>query len=100
MYHLEMERQMSNAKSVITPTLLELFDNNKSLRLLPQVQVNNHSTPDRSMITLGNKHPRHRPPLNSDATTINIAPTEYVPETSSETLSMMALKFTILLKPT
>jgi hypothetical protein len=104
MYHLKMERQMSNTKSVRTPTLPELFDDNKSLWLLPQVQannqVNNRSTPDRLMTTPGNKHLRHRPPLSSDATTINIAPTEYVPETSSETLSVMALRFTILLKPT
>jgi hypothetical protein len=93
MYHLKMERQMSNAKSVRTPTLPELFDDNKSLRLLPHVQVNNQvnnrSTPDRSMITPGNKHLWHRPPLSSDATTINIAP-----------LSVVALKFTIILKPT
>jgi hypothetical protein len=78
---------------VRTPTLPELFDDNKSLRLLPHVQVNNQvnnrSTPDRSMITPGNKHLWHRPPLSSDATTINIAP-----------LSVVALKFTIIIKPT
>jgi hypothetical protein len=104
MYHPKMERQISSAKSVRTPTLPELFDDNKSLQLLPQVhvnnQVNNCSTSDRSMTTRGNKHLRHQPPLSSDTTTINIAPTEYVPETSLETLSVMALKFTILLKPT
>jgi hypothetical protein len=100
MYHLKMERQMNNAKSVRTPTLPELFDDNKSLMLLPQVQVSNHSTPDMSMTTPGNKHLRHRLPLSSDATTINIAPTDYVPETSSGTLSVMVLKFTTLLKPT
>jgi hypothetical protein len=81
-----------------------LFKTNKSLLLLPQVQVNNQdnnrSTPDKSMTTLCNKHMRHRLPLISDATTINITPTIYVLETSLETLSVMALKFTILLKPT
>jgi hypothetical protein len=46
MYHLKMERQMSNAKSVRTPTLPELFDDNKSSRLLLQVQVNIRSTLD------------------------------------------------------
>jgi hypothetical protein len=79
MYHLKMERNMSNAKSVRTPTLPELFDDNKSSRLLLQVQVNIRSTPDMSMTMPGNKHLRHQPPLSSDATTINIAPTEYVP---------------------
>jgi hypothetical protein len=67
---------MNNAKSARTPTLLELFDDNKSLLLLPQVQVNNRSTPDGSTTTPGNKHLRHRLPLSSDATTINIAPTD------------------------
>jgi hypothetical protein len=67
---------MNNAKSARTPTLLELFDDNKSLLLVPQVQVNNRSTPDRSTTTPGNKHLRHRLPLSSDATTINIARTD------------------------
>jgi hypothetical protein len=35
-----MERQMNNARSARTPTLPELFDNNKSLPLLSQSQVN------------------------------------------------------------
>jgi hypothetical protein len=104
MYHPKMESQMNNTKSATMPMLLELFDDNKSLLLLPQVQVNNQvnnrSTPDRSMTTSGIKNLRHQLPLSSDATTINIAPTKYVLETSSETLSVMALKFTILLKPT
>jgi hypothetical protein len=67
---------MNNAKSARTPTLLELFDDNKSLLLLPQVQVNNRSTPDGSTTAPDNKHLRHRLPLSSDATTINIAPTD------------------------
>jgi hypothetical protein len=95
---------MSNDKSVRTPTLPELFDDNRSLLLLPQAQANNqvnsHLTPVKSTTMLGNKHLRHQLPLSSDAMTINIAPTEYVPETSSETLSVMALKFTTLLKLT
>jgi hypothetical protein len=48
----------------------------------------------------GDKHMRHRLPLSSDATALNIALTDYVLETSSGTLSVMALKFTTLLKPT
>jgi hypothetical protein len=60
MYHLKMERQMNNAKGARTPTLLELFDDNKSLLLLPQVQVNNRLTLDRSTTTPGNKHLWHR----------------------------------------
>jgi hypothetical protein len=41
MYHLKLERQMNNARSARTPTQPELFDDNKSLPLLFQVQVNN-----------------------------------------------------------
>jgi hypothetical protein len=36
-----MERQMNSAKSARTPTLPELFDDNKNSLLLPQVQDNN-----------------------------------------------------------
>jgi hypothetical protein len=104
MYHLKMEKQMSNAKSVRTPMLLELSDDNKRSLLLPQVQannqVNNRSTPDRSTTTPGNKHLRHRLPLSSDATMIHLAPTEYVQDTSSGSSSATALKFTTLHKPT
>jgi hypothetical protein len=77
---------MNNARSARTPTLPELFDDNKSLLLLSQVhvnnQVNNRSMPDRSMTTPGNKQLRHQLPLSSNATTINLAPIDYVPETS------------------
>jgi hypothetical protein len=45
MYHLKMEKQTSNAKSVRTPTLPELFDDSKRSLLLPQVQANNHQQP-------------------------------------------------------
>jgi hypothetical protein len=86
MYHLKMGRQMNNARSARTPTLPELFDDNKSLSLLFEVQVNNQvnsrSTPDKSMTMPVNKHQRHQLPLSRDATTINLAPTDYVPETS------------------
>jgi hypothetical protein len=37
MYHHKMERQMKNAKSARMPTLPELFGDNKSSLLLPQV---------------------------------------------------------------
>jgi hypothetical protein len=84
--------------------LLELFDDNKNLSPLSQAQVNNQVnnrlTPVKSMTTPVNKHLRHQLPLSSDATTINLALTDYVLETSSRTLSAMALKFTTLHKPT
>jgi hypothetical protein len=70
MYHLKMEKPMSNAKSARTPTLPEPFDDNKSLLLLLQVQVNNQLMPDRSTTTLGNKHLQHLWLLSSDAMTI------------------------------
>jgi hypothetical protein len=58
-----MERQMNNARSARTPTLLELFVGNKNSLLLSQVQVNNqvnnHSTPGKSMTMPRNKHLRH-----------------------------------------
>jgi hypothetical protein len=82
MYHLKMERQMNNARSARMPMLSELFIGNKNSLLLSQVQVNNHSTPDRSMTTPGNKHLQHQPPLSNDAKTINLVPIDYVPETS------------------
>jgi hypothetical protein len=40
-----MGEPMSNAKSVRTPMLLELSDDNKSSLLPPQVQANNRLTP-------------------------------------------------------
>jgi hypothetical protein len=82
MYHLKMERQMNNARSARTPMLPELFVGNKNLLLLSQVQVNNHSTPDRSMAMPGNKHLRHQPPLSNNAKRINLVRIDYVPETS------------------
>jgi hypothetical protein len=59
MYHHKMEKQMSNVKSVRTPMLPELFDDNKRSLLLPQVQANNRLTPVKSTPTSGNKLLRH-----------------------------------------
>jgi hypothetical protein len=59
MYHLKVGKPMSNAKSMRTPMLLELSDDNKRSLLLPQMQANNCSTRDRSTPTPGNKHLRH-----------------------------------------
>jgi hypothetical protein len=85
------------------PTLLELFGENKSSLLLPQGQVsnqfNNRLTPDKPMTTLANKHLRHQLLLSSNATMINLAPTDYVQETSSRTMNTMTLKYTTLHKP-
>jgi hypothetical protein len=103
MYHLMMGKPMSNAKSVRTPTLPELFGDNKSLMLLPQVEVNNqfHNrlTPDKSMTTLVNKYLRHHLLLSSDSMMIHLVATDYVQETSSGTLNMTASKFTTLRIP-
>jgi hypothetical protein len=100
----QMEKKMSNAKSVRTPTLPELSDNSKRSLLLPQAQVNNQVNnrlmPVRSTTMSGNKHLRHQLLLSSDTTMINLTPTEYVQDTSSRTLNATALKFTTLHKPT
>jgi hypothetical protein len=99
-----MERQMNNTKSVRMPTLPELFGDNKNSLLLPQVHVNNQFsnllTQDKPTIMLVNKHLRHQLLPSSDATMVNLAPTEYVQASSSGTLNAMALKFTTLHKPT
>jgi hypothetical protein len=75
--------------------LLELFDDNKNLPLLSQAQVNNQVNnrlmTDKSMTTPVNKHLRHQLPLSSDVTTTNLAPTDYVPETSSGTRDGLAV---------
>jgi hypothetical protein len=94
-----MEKPMSNAKSTRTPTPPELFDDNKSLLLLLQVQVNNRLMPDKSMTTPFNKYLQHQPLLSSGATTIHLAPTDYVQETSSRILNETASKFTTSHKP-
>jgi hypothetical protein len=100
MYHHKMEKQMNNVKSVKTPMLPELFDDNKSSLLLPQMQANNRLTSVKSTPTSGNKHLQHQPPHSSDATTIHLVSTDYVHETSSGTSSAMDSKFTIPRKPT
>jgi hypothetical protein len=93
MYHHKMERPMSNAKSTRTPTLPELFGDNKSSLLLLQVQDNNQFN-NRLMTTPVNKHMRHLLLLNNDAMTIHLAPTGRVQETSSGTSNATALKST------
>jgi hypothetical protein len=99
-----MERQRNNVKNARTPTLPELFDDNKNSLLLPQVQDNNQLsnrlTPDKPTTAPVNKRMRHQLLLSSDATMINLVPTKYVQETSLGTLSVTALKFTTLRKPT
>jgi hypothetical protein len=100
MYHRKMEKQTSNVKNVRTLMLPELFDDNKSSLLLPQVQTNNRLTPVKSTPTSGDKHLWHQLPHSSNATTIHLVPTDCVRETSSGTLSTMDSKFTIPRKPT
>jgi hypothetical protein len=39
MYRRKMEKQMNNIKSVSTPILPELFDDNKSSLLLPRCRI-------------------------------------------------------------
>jgi hypothetical protein len=56
--------------------LTELFDDNKRSQPLPQLQVFNRLTPDRSMPTPRNKHLWHRRPHSSDATMIHLVPTD------------------------
>jgi hypothetical protein len=80
-------------------TLPELFNDNKSLPLPLQVQVNNSLTPDKSMTTPGNKHLQHLRLLSSDAMMIHLVPTSYMQETSLCSLNAMALKSTTRRKP-
>jgi hypothetical protein len=95
---------MNNAKSARTPKLPELFGDNKSSLLLPQVQVsnqfNNRLMPDKPMTTPVKKYLRHQLLLSSDTTMINLAPTEYVQETSSGILNVTSSNSTTLHKPT
>jgi hypothetical protein len=95
-----MEKQMNNVKSVRTPMLPELFDDNKSSLLLPRVQANNRLTPDRSTPTSSNKHLRHQLPHSSDATMIHLVPIDCMRETSSGTSSVTNSKFPTHRKPT
>jgi hypothetical protein len=86
------------------PTPPELFGDNKSSPLPPQVQVNNQSsnrsTPGKPTTTPINKCLRHQPLLNSNTMTIHLAPIDYVQETFSGTLNAVASKSTTLHKPT
>jgi hypothetical protein len=95
-----MGKPMSNAKSVRTPMLPELSDDNKRSLLLPQVRANNRLTPDKSMTTPVNKHLRHLRLLSSNVMMIHLVPTAYVQETSLGTLNETASKFTTPCKPT
>jgi hypothetical protein len=116
-----MEKQTSSAKSVKMLMLPELFDDNKRLLPLPQVQDYNRltldksmSTPDRSMLipdrstptsdksmpTPGNKHLWHQLPRSSDAKMMHLVPIDCMRETSSRTSSAMDSKFTTHHKPT
>jgi carbohydrate-binding DOMON domain-containing protein len=100
MYHHKTEKWTRSAKSVKTPTLPELFDDNKRSQPLPQVQAFNRLTPDRSMPTPRNKHLWHQRPHSSDATTIHLMTTDYVREISSGTSSATDMKITTHRKPT
>jgi hypothetical protein len=116
-----MEKQTRSIKSVKTPMLPELSDDNKRSQSLPQVQAYNRLTPDRSMpmsdrstptpdrsipmpdnptATPGNKHLWHQLPHSSDAKMIYLVPTDCVRETSSGTSSATDSKFTTHHKPT
>jgi hypothetical protein len=99
MYCRKMERQKNNGKSVRTPTQPELFDHNKSSQLLPQVQVNNRSTPDKSTTMPVNKYLQHQLLLSSGATTIHLVPTDCVQGTFSGILNATASKSTTLHRP-
>jgi hypothetical protein len=100
MYHRKMEKQTRSVKSVKTPMLPELFDDNKRSQPLPQVQAFNRLTPDRLMPTPRNKHLWHQRPHNSDATKIHLVPTDYVREISSGTSSATDMKSTTHHRPT
>jgi hypothetical protein len=90
------ERENANAATTV--------QRQQNSPLLPQAQinnqVNNRLTSDKQMTTPVNNHLRHQLLLSSDNTMTNLAPTEYVQETSSGTLNALALKFTSLQKPT
>jgi hypothetical protein len=95
-----MGKPMSNGKSMRTPMLPELSDDNKRLLLPSQVQANNRLTPTKSMTMPGNTHLRHLRLLSSDVMMIHLVPTDYEQETFSGTLNAMASKSTTRRKPT
>jgi hypothetical protein len=92
MYHRKTEKQTRSVKSVKTPTLPELSDDNK--KSLPQPQTSNWPMSDGSTPIPRNKHLWNQRPHNSDATTIHLVPTDYVREISSGTSSATDLMFT------
>jgi hypothetical protein len=94
-----MEKQMHSVKSMKTPTLPELSDDNKRSQPLPQVQAFNRLMLDRSTPMLHNRHSWHQRPYSSDDKTIHLLPTDYVREISSRTLSATDLKFTTHRRP-
>jgi hypothetical protein len=91
---------MCSIKSEKTPTLPELFDDNKRSQPLPQLQAFNRLTPDRSTPTPSNKHSWYQQLHTSDATTIHLEPTDYVREISSGTSSATEMKSTTHRRPT
>jgi hypothetical protein len=99
MYHRKMEKQTHNVKSMKTPTLPELSDDNKWSQPLPQVQAFNRLMPDRSTPMPCNRHSWHQRPHNSADKTIHLVPTDYVREISSGTSSATELKFTTHPRP-
>jgi hypothetical protein len=99
-YHRKTEKQTRNVKSEKTPTLPELFDDNKRSQPLPQLQAFNRLTLDRSTPTSSNKHSWYQWPRNSDATTIHLVPTDYVREISSGTSSATDMNSTTHRRPT
>jgi hypothetical protein len=111
MYHHKMEKQTRSVKSVKTPTLLKLSDDNKRSQLLLQVEAFNRLMPDRSTPMSGrsipmpikpmprNKHSWHQRPHSSDTKMIHLVPIDYVREISSGTSSATNLKFTTHRRP-
>jgi hypothetical protein len=100
MYHHKTEKRTCSLKSVKTPTQPELFNDNNISQPLPKVQAFNRLTPDRSTPTQRNKHLWHQRPLNSDAMTIHLVPTDYVREISSGTSRATDMKSTTHQRPT
>jgi hypothetical protein len=100
MYHRKMERQTCNVKGEKTPTLPDLFDDNKRSQLLPQLQAFNRLTSDRSTPISSNKHSLYQQLHTSDATTIHLEPKDYVREISSGTSRAMDIKSTTHRRPT
>jgi hypothetical protein len=100
MYHRKTERQTRNVKSEKTPTLPELFDDNKRSQPLPQLQAFNRLLLDRSMPTPSNKNSWYQRLHSSNAMTIHLVPTDYVREISSGTSSATDMKSTTHRRPT